>query len=1037
MQIDGKQPAPKPQPQEAGFDARAEFLKLTANSRSGGVYMPPARLRALQEEAAKDKSSPEYQRLSWDALRKSITGIVNRVNIVNIKAIVPELFNENLIRGKGLFARSIMKAQAASLPFTPVFACLVAIVNTKLPTVGELVLTRLVSQFRRSFKRNDKPVCVATSTFIAHLVNQSVADSSLALQIIILLLEHPTDSSVEIAVGFMKEVGAYLAEFPKENNLLFDRFRAVLHEGAIDKRVQYMIEVLFQVRKDQYKDNPIIQEGLDLVEEDDQITHAISLDDKLEVQESLNVFKFDPDYLQHEQEYNDFKSEVLGNDDSEDEGSGDSEDEEEEAVPDKPGIQDKTETNLVNLRKVIYLTLQNALSYEEAVHKLLKVKIQEGEEIELCNMVIECASQERTYSRYYGLIGERLCKLNRVWYDCFEQAFTTYYETIHRYETNRLRIVAKFFGHLLATDSISWTVFEAIKMNENDTTSASRIFVKIMLQEMNESMGIKALAERFKDPDVRQHCTGLFPTDLPKNTRFSINFFTSVNLGALTVEMREHLTNAQKLLMEQRAQAESSSSDSDSDSSDDSSDSDSDSGSSDSRSQNRSRDRSPPRRRRICGLMRREMELRPTPSERESRAAKMRTSVFSNASLDGQQSSSAHEWPGFELPYDMMFDDSQPDPQSAFGTDDKVDDVHGYPSYLNEDLQVPTTHLGQEEPVETLAAVTIDQPEEIIPESPVSPEDTLPPASKKQAAVVDPYAEAFLQESLGQDKWTTFSARLFERRLTGSRSKSKKTAATTTADGQIETTATVIDFLCKAEAVKEVLRIYVPHPYNPHKTLSHGFEKAPGGRVTLSRSTVLALSGWSNTQFSYWARRSEAIGVLASHDHRLKMVANAFTHRLNGTKILDEVAAVEGVTGKGLDIIIDEVKERTGASPFIHGKHSSLDPFTVIETLPDGTRAEPTTTQWANYDSTNGVNGYHLAYGEGTYNGRDIAPSSLSPTSPTAQSSTSNPKRSRQAGGSRAKQSTGKRKAKTDPDSPRASRKRAKTNVSTTSTNEA
>lgn len=138
------------------FDARAEFAKLTAGTRSGGVYMPPARLRALQAEAAKDKSSQEFQRLSWDALRKSITGIVNRVNILNIKSIIPELFNENLVRGKGLFARSIMKAQAASLPFTPVFACLVAIVNSKLPSVGELVLIRLVSQFRRSFKRNDK-----------------------------------------------------------------------------------------------------------------------------------------------------------------------------------------------------------------------------------------------------------------------------------------------------------------------------------------------------------------------------------------------------------------------------------------------------------------------------------------------------------------------------------------------------------------------------------------------------------------------------------------------------------------------------------------------------------------------------------------------------------------------------------------------------------------------------------------------------------------------------------------------------------------
>ncbi len=143
------------------FDAAAEFAKLTS-TRSGGVYMPPARLRAMQAEAAKDKASAEYQRVTWDALRKSITGIVNRVNVGNIKHVVPELFQENLIRGRGLFARSVMKAQAASLPFTPVFAALVAILNTKLPQVGDLVLTRLISQFRRAFKRNDK-VCGITN----------------------------------------------------------------------------------------------------------------------------------------------------------------------------------------------------------------------------------------------------------------------------------------------------------------------------------------------------------------------------------------------------------------------------------------------------------------------------------------------------------------------------------------------------------------------------------------------------------------------------------------------------------------------------------------------------------------------------------------------------------------------------------------------------------------------------------------------------------------------------------------------------------
>ena len=47
-------------------------------------------------------------------------------------------------------------------------------------------------------------------------------------------------------------------------------------------------------------------------------------------------------------------------------------------------------------------------------------------------------------------------------------------------------------------------VFECVKINEDDTTSSSRIFVKIMMQEMMEGMELKTLAERFKDPEVKR-----------------------------------------------------------------------------------------------------------------------------------------------------------------------------------------------------------------------------------------------------------------------------------------------------------------------------------------------------------------------------------------------------------------------------------------------------------------------------------------------------------------------------------------------------
>jgi len=51
-------------------------------------------------------------------------------------------------------------------------------------------------------------------------------------------------------------------------------------------------------------------------------------------------------------------------------------------------------------------------------------------------------------------------------------------------------------------------MFDWVKTNEDDTTSSGRIFrvVKIMIQEMMEGMGLKTLAERFKDPEgLRRH----------------------------------------------------------------------------------------------------------------------------------------------------------------------------------------------------------------------------------------------------------------------------------------------------------------------------------------------------------------------------------------------------------------------------------------------------------------------------------------------------------------------------------------------------
>jgi len=76
---------------------------------------------------------------------------VNKVNIANIQNIVVELFNENILRGRGMLARALIKAQMASPNFTHVYAALIAVINTKVPEIGLLVAKRVLIQYRRSF----------------------------------------------------------------------------------------------------------------------------------------------------------------------------------------------------------------------------------------------------------------------------------------------------------------------------------------------------------------------------------------------------------------------------------------------------------------------------------------------------------------------------------------------------------------------------------------------------------------------------------------------------------------------------------------------------------------------------------------------------------------------------------------------------------------------------------------------------------------------------------------------------------------------
>ena len=66
--------------------------------------------------------------------------------------------------------------------------------------------------------------------------------------------------------------------------------------------------------------------------------------------------------------------------------------------------------------------------------------------------------------------------------DCPNECILNSRKFFFRFDIKKLRNMSKIFAHLLFTDAISWSVLSVIKLNENDTNSSARIFIKLLFQ---------------------------------------------------------------------------------------------------------------------------------------------------------------------------------------------------------------------------------------------------------------------------------------------------------------------------------------------------------------------------------------------------------------------------------------------------------------------------------------------------------------------------------------------------------------------------
>ncbi|PXF48478.1 Pre-mRNA-splicing factor CWC22 [Gracilariopsis chorda] len=542
-------------------------------------YIPPFRAKRLPTVA----SPKQLQLQHWTGLKKAINGIVNRLNASNLPSCVIQLLRLNIVRARGLFCKAVLRAQLASPNLSPVFASFVAVIGSRFPAIVNLLVRRLVAQLRAAYGNQDRISCFATARFLANLCNQYVVKEILVLEFLLTWALEPSDGSAELAVVTLREcVSTLYQESPPALELVFDKLRAMLHDGQLGRRAEVAIDNLLDLRRKKFRGLPSPDPRLDLLHDKDIFTHDITLEEDLgDLQHECDKFQFDPNFEQNENAYESIKKDILGAAmDNLPQGLSEDPNRPQSDKSSKPTIQaentaagslnkdpmpskttDMTEAELQQFRRTVYLIHSSTLSHEESAHRLLiLMRDNKGREHDLCQMLIECCSQEKTFLRVYGLLSDRLCRRDRVYHTHFEDLFATHYATIHRFETRRIRNIANLFAFLLAADSISWSVLEVVRIVEEETTASSRAFLKFLMQELCRSLGEAGARERFKKAERDGNLTGVFPTDNVTNAKFSINLLTTIGLGYLTEGLREKLKDLPKKANDDDAENTSSSS---------------------------------------------------------------------------------------------------------------------------------------------------------------------------------------------------------------------------------------------------------------------------------------------------------------------------------------------------------------------------------------------------------------------------------------------------------------------------------------------
>lgn len=114
-----------------------------------------------------------------------------------------------------------------------------------------------------------------------------------------MLLDNPTEDSVEVAVSFVTGCGSMIQGVSPRGLLgTFERFCGIFHEGEIDKCVQFQIQGLFALRKAKFRVTQLFVRSWIWLRQKTINTSSLSSGQQVnnDPEIALDIFKPDPHF---------------------------------------------------------------------------------------------------------------------------------------------------------------------------------------------------------------------------------------------------------------------------------------------------------------------------------------------------------------------------------------------------------------------------------------------------------------------------------------------------------------------------------------------------------------------------------------------------------------------------------------------------------------------------------------------------------------------------------------------------------------------